>query len=115
MAEWTARVPPISGSDGGDDLGFGREGVPDIATRRPLCESMTCCIESRLRLFGNPPGVRFSGGSYQSHGAAQFCVQRIDGVRNVSDSTHRAGKREERNKLKNTLRKMAFRNVATLC
>jgi hypothetical protein len=32
----------------------------------------------------------------------------------VSDSTHRAGKREEQNKLKNTLRKMACRTVAAL-
>jgi hypothetical protein len=30
----------------------------------PLRGSTACCIESRLRLIGSPPGVRFSGGSY---------------------------------------------------
>jgi hypothetical protein len=31
----------------------------------PLRESTACCIESRLRRFGNPPRVRFSGGWYK--------------------------------------------------
>jgi hypothetical protein len=35
----------------------------------------------------------------RSHGAAQFCVQRLDGVRGVNDPAHRDGKGEERNNL----------------
>ena len=35
----------------------------------------------------------------RSDGAAQFCVQRLDGVRRVNDSAHRDGKGEERNDL----------------
>jgi len=36
-----------------------------IADMLPLRESTTCCIESHLRLVGNPQGVKFSGDWYK--------------------------------------------------